>query len=96
MHNAVMIKSRKKLHWQTFFIALVTAAAFFIPAMIIDNGYFLFYGDFNVQQVPFYKLCHEMIKSGNIFWNQFTDLGANFIGSYTFYLLGSPFFLITL
>ena len=96
MHNAVMIKNRKKLHWQTFFIALLVAAAFFIPAMVVDNGYFLFYGDFNVQQVPFYQMCHQMIKEGNIYWNQFTDLGANFIGSYTFYLLGSPFFLITL
>ena len=96
MHNLVLQNGRKKLHWQTFLIALFIACGFFIPAMVVDGGYFLFYGDFNVQQVPFYQLCHEAVKSGNVLWNQYTDLGVNFIGSYTFYLLGSPFFLFTL
>ncbi len=33
---------------------------------------------------------------GNIGWSHLTDLGANFIGSYSFYLLGSPFFWLTI
>ncbi|MDO4742878.1 MAG: YfhO family protein [bacterium] len=90
------LKPQKELKLITFFTALITAAAIFVPFIIKDSGYFLFYGDFNVQQIPFYKLCHEAVKSGNIFWNWTTDLGANFIGSYTFYLLGSPFFWLTL
>ena len=53
-------------------------------------------GDYNVQQIPFYKLAHEAVREGNIFWNNYTDLGANFIGSYSFYLLFSPFFWLTL
>lgn len=69
---------------------------FFIPFIIFDNGYFLFYGDYNVQQVPFYQMCHDAIRSGNIGWSWTTDLGANFIGSYSFYLLGSPFFWLTI
>ncbi len=89
-------KSRKPLHWQTFLLGLLTAAAFFVPYIILGEGYFLFYGDFNVQQVPFYQLCHDAIRSGEIGWNWGTDLGVNFIGSYTFYLLGSPFFWLTL
>lgn len=32
----------------------------------------------------------------NIGWNHLTDLGVNFIGSYSFYLLGSPFFWLTI
>lgn len=40
--------------------------------------------------------AHDAVRSGNIFWNWNTDLGANFIGSYSFYLLGSPFFWLTL
>lgn len=68
----------------------------FIPFIIFDNGYFLFYGDYNVQQVPFYQMCHDAIRSGNIGWSWTTDLGANFIGSYSFYLLGSPFFWLTI
>ena len=87
---------KKELHFQTLLLAFCVAAAFFIPYIIYGKGYFLFYGDFNVQQVPFYQLCHEAVKSGNIGWNWGTDLGANFIGSYSFYLLGSPFFWLTL
>ncbi len=69
---------------------------FFIPFIIFDNGYFLFYGDFNVQQVPFYQMCHDAVRSGSLGWSWTTDLGANFIGSYSFYLLGSPFFWLTI
>ena len=92
--NAVRQKKNMALH--AFLLGVVVAAAFFIPYIILDAGYFLFYGDFNVQQVPFYQLAHNAIRSGNIGWSSVTDLGANFIGSYSFYLLGSPFFLITL
>lgn len=81
---------------KAFFLALLTAALFFIPFMIWDKGYFFFFGDFNVQQIPFYKLAHEAVRKGDIFWNWYTDLGANFIGSYSFYLIGSPFFWLTL
>ena len=45
--------------------------------MIVDGGRFLFYGDFNVQQVPFYRIAHDAIRSGNIGWNHLTDLGVN-------------------
>lgn len=81
---------------KTFLYGLAVAFTIFIPFIIVDNGYFLFYGDFNVQQVPFYQMCHDAIRSGNVRWSWTTDLGANFVGSYTFYLLGSPFFWLTL
>ena len=81
---------------QAFLIALAAATLLFIPFLIIDKGYFIYYGDFNVQQIPFYQMAHDSVRSGNIFWNWNTDLGVNFIGSYTFYLLGSPFFWLTL
>ena len=81
---------------RAFLIALLTAAIIFLPFVIYDKGYFFFFGDFNVQQIPFYKLAHEAVRNGELFWNWYTDLGANFIGSYSFYLLGSPFFWLTL
>ncbi len=77
-------------------IGMAVAAVIFIPFMLYDKGYFLFYGDYNVQQVPFYQMCHDAIQSGNWRWSWTTDLGANFIGSYSFYLLGSPFFWLTM
>ena len=86
----------REKHWWAFFIAIFASAIMFLPFVIYDKGYFFFFGDFNVQQIPFYQLAHESVRSGNIFWNWNTDLGANFIGSYSFYLLFSPFFWLTL
>ena len=81
---------------RVFLIALGTAAVIFLPFVLIDQGYFIYYGDFNVQQIPFYQMTHDAIREGNIFCSPTTDLGANFIGSYSFYNLGSPFFWLTL
>lgn len=81
---------------KAFLWAFGLSFAIFTPLMIYNRGYFIFLGDFNVQQIPFYRMAHEMVRSGNIFWNWNTDLGANFIGSYSFYLLFSPFFWLTL
>ncbi len=91
------LKKQKSLGLLTFIFGICTAAAFFVPFIVSGNGYFIFFGDFNVQQIPFYQHCHEMVRSGNFFgWDWQTDLGSNFIGSYSFYLLGSPFFWLTL
>ena len=95
-NKRAVLKPQKEKRLSTFILALLTAAAFFVPYMIMAEGYFTFYGDFNVQQIPFYQMCHKAIREGNMGWNWLTDLGANFIGSYSFYLLGSPFFWITL
>ena len=95
-YKAASLKPKKEKYFSTFILSVLTAAAFFIPYMFLSEGYFTFYGDFNVQQIPFYQMCHKAIKEGNIFWNWNTDLGANFIGSYSFYLLGSPFFWLTI
>ena len=81
---------------KVFFIALAMAIGVFLPFILLDSGYFLFYGDYNVQQIPFYQMCHDAVQRGDIFWSFTTDLGANFMSSYSFYLLGSPFFWLTL
>ncbi len=92
----IMLRPQKEKKLFTFFVALLTAACLFVPYMIMSEGYFTFYGDFNVQQIPFYQMCHGAIREGNVNWNWLTDLGSDFVGSYAFYLLGSPFFWITL
>lgn len=83
-------------YMNAFMLSLAVSAVVFVPFILWGKGIFVYYIDFNVQQIPFYKLAHEAVRSGNIFWNWQTDLGANFIGSYAFYLLGSPFFWLTL
>ena len=77
-------------------VGFITALTVMLPYMIYDSGYFLMYGDFNVQQYPFYMHAHDAILAGETGWDFKTDLGVNFIGSYSFYNLGSPFFLLTL
>ncbi|MEG2813650.1 MAG: YfhO family protein, partial [Oscillospiraceae bacterium] len=91
-----MLKRKSKNYYLTVFvIGIITGLLIFIPFLIVDNGLFLYYGDFNVQQIPFYKLAHDALNNNNFPWSWNTDLGANFVGSYSFYLLGSPFFWIT-
>ncbi len=87
-----MFKSEKKYYQKSFLIALAMAAAMFLPFVIMDGGYFVFYGDYNAQQIPFFQHSVEMVHNGTFGWDWQTDLGANFIGSYTYYTLGSPFF----
>lgn len=67
----------------------------FLPAMIKNGGIFMYYGDFNSQQLMFYKHAHQMVKEGNLGWDWGTDLGSGFLSTYSFYLIGSPFFWLT-
>ncbi len=89
-----------KRPWQqylTVFIAsFVLMLAIMLPFVLMDNGNFIYIGDYNCQQIPFYIEANESIRNGELMWNWNTDLGSNFIGSYAFYLIGSPFFWLTL
>ena len=86
----------EKPGFRAFSLAVAAAFFIFLPYVIFDKGYFLYYGDFNVQQIPFYQNLHDAIRSGDFAWSWITDLGANTIGSYSFYNLTSPFFWLTL
>lgn len=90
-----VLQPQKEKRLFTFLLGLLVSALFFVPYMVMSEGYFTFFGDFNVQQIPFYQMCHEAVRSGNTNWSWTTDLGSNFVGSYSFYLLGSPFFWLT-
>lgn len=83
-------------YWFVLAVGLATALCVMLPFIVYDKGYFLMYGDFNVQQYPFYMHVHDALHKGEFGWDFKTDLGVNLIGSYSFYNLGSPFFLLTL
>ena len=78
-----------------FVVSFVGMMLSFLPTMMKNGGIFLYYGDFNSQQQMFYFHANEMVRAGNLGWDWGTDLGSNFIGSYSFYLLGSPFFWLS-
>ena len=88
-------KAGKELYLKLFVVAFAAMMLSFIPSMIFNKGIFLYYGDFNSQQMMFYQHANEVVRDTGIGWDWGTDLGSNFIGSYSFYLLGSPFFWLT-
>ena len=88
------MNDEKKYRVGSFVVAFIIAAITFIPFIIMDNGFFVYYGDYNAQQIPFYETCVKAVQSGELGWNWNTDLGVNFIASYAG-ILASPFFWIT-
>ncbi len=82
--------------WLTFALCGLAAALMFLPFYIVDKGFFLYAGDFNSQQIAFYYSANEFIKSGGGSFSWPTDLGSGFLNSYTFYLMGSPFWWLSL
>lgn len=86
----------KERYLLVFFIAAIIMLVIMLPLMIYNGGYFLYYGDFNSQQIPFYKHVHDAVANGDLFgWDWGTDLGSPLFTSYSFYNIGSPFFWIT-
>lgn len=67
-----------------------------LPIIIADGGYYIYYGDYNSQQIPFYNLANDAVRSGSFGWNWYTDLGVNFIGSYAFICWAVLFWLTTI
>lgn len=78
-----------------FGLSFCTGAAF-ILAMTAFRGVFYIGSDFVHQQVPFWSYTNRAIKSGAIWWSDKLDLGTQFIGGFSFYTVGSPFFWISL
>ena len=80
----------------TFWFCLAASAAIFIPFMIVDKGLFIYAGDFNSQQISFWQYANDFIKEGKGQFSWATDLGSSFVNSYSFYMIGSPFFWLSL
>lgn len=95
-HTALLRSESRKNYLKIFFIGFLSLFVILLPIIIYTGGYYIYYGDYNSQQIPFYLHSHEFIKSEGLGWDWGTDLGANFVGSYSFYLLGSPFFWLTI
>lgn len=87
--------NNKEKYSQAFFLGFLCLLISVIPIMIADGGYFIYYGDYNAQQIPFYNLANNAVRNGQFGWNWFTDLGSDFMTSYSFYLTGSPFFWLS-
>lgn len=80
----------------SFLLGMLGALAIFLPFLIVDKGFFLYCGDYNSQQIPFYMYVQQFIKSGGGTWSWATDLGSSAVNSYSFYNIGSPFLWFSL
>ncbi len=85
---------RKVLLWSFVLSACITIPFIIVEFVKTGSAIFLYYGDYNAQQLPFYEHCVRMVQEGSFGWDWVTDLGSNFIGSYSYYMLGSPFFWV--
>lgn len=85
----------KERYLFVFLVSFLVMMICFLPVMIYCKGYIFYYGDFNSQQLMFYDHVQTAIKDGALNYDWGTDLGSSYVGAYSFYLLGSPFFWIT-
>lgn len=82
-------------YWRAFALCGLAALLIFLPFQILDGGFFHYAGDFNSQQITFYRYLNGFVKAGGTFsWE--TDLGSGAANAYSFYLYGSPFFWLSL
>ena len=85
----------RKVVWWSFIVSVCITVPFVIVEWVkTGSPVFLYYGDYNAQQICFYENCVRMVQEGSFGWDWVTDMGSNFIGSYSYYMLGSPFFWI--
>ena len=80
--------------WLTVGLCALTAALFFLPFYILDGGFFHYAGDFNSQQISFYRYMNGFVKglgypdsplagaaSNTFSWA--TDLGSGAMNAYS-------------
>ena len=72
-------------------ILIILIAFIGILPALLQYGCFMVAKDFSTQQVPFIVETKRMLASGIPFWSWNSYIGADFIGSYSFYTLTSPF-----
>ena len=60
--------TQKLFGLRVFLISIITATALFLPFIIMGGGVFYYYGDFNVQEIPFYQLVHDAVRNGDTGW----------------------------
>lgn len=86
----------KNKYLKVTLLSLLMACILVVPQIISGNGILSIYSDFNFQQVPFTMAAIEGVQTGNTTYSWVNDIGTSFLGSYGYYNLTSPFFLITL
>ncbi len=68
----------------------------FLYFLIKNDGLMSLSNDFDAQYLTFPIFANRAVREGQVFFHWAIDIGSDFIASFGFYNLGSPFFWITL
>lgn len=78
-----------------FLLSFLVGCLMFLPITILEKGLIFIGSDFNLQQMIFGEVMNYSLKEGSYLWTWFNDLGSDFIGTFSFYNLFSPFNVFT-
>lgn len=85
-------KKSKNIYFKVFTLSFFMMFIILLSNILKNSGYFTYAGDYAYQQIPFYYHGARTVQDFSIGWDWYTDIGSDFIGSYTYYFLGSIFF----
>ena len=97
--DVLQMKKKSPIKYYTlvsFALNLLIAMFIFVPFIIQGKGLFTLSYDFDAQELAFNIFANREIKELDILFNWSIDIGSEFIPSFSFYNIGSPFFWITL
>ena len=57
-----MLGQKQDKFWLTVGLCALTAALIFLPFYLLDGGFFHYAGDFNSQQISFYRYMNGFLK----------------------------------
>lgn len=86
----------KNKYLKVIILAFILACILVVPSIIKGNGVMSIDADFDYQQIPFGIATNDLIKEGQTSFNWNNDIGTDFIGSFSFYNLGTISFILSL
>ena len=85
----------KEIFTSKAFLAFISGALMYIlvvlPELISQDGILMYVGDYTTQLMPFTYHIRDSVLSGNVIWDHSPGLGSQFLSSYAYYNLCSPF-----
>lgn len=92
--TCVFSRCTKEKYLAAFLLGALCLLLPLLPIMISNHGYFIYCGDYNAQQIPFYNMANDTVRSGGTFGLELAYRSR--IGFYDLLFLlpvGKPFFL---
>ena len=89
-----MKKNIRKEPLAAFLLGAFMYILVFLPTIISTGGSIVITGDYNMQSIPFAYRIYDALHSAQFNWDWSVGLGSQFLASYSYYNLFSPFTLL--